>query len=108
MPPSQHDDPNLAEVKAVLERLHRISRGPHADDMQTAKKQAPPRQLTQAAERPVPEEDPGLSPAIETATPRDHRNVTKRRLLQAAAAIAGRLILFGGLSRFIALSRQPA
>src|SRR5258707_8958386 len=58
MPHSQHDDPNLAEVKAVLERLHRISRGPHADDMQTAKKQAPPRKLTQAAERPVPEEDP--------------------------------------------------
>ena len=108
MPHSQHDDPNLAEVKAVLERLHRISRGPHADDMQTAKKQAPPRKLTQAAERPVPEEDPGLSPAIETATPSDHRNVTKRRLLQAAAAIAALLIVFGGIARFMALNRQTS
>src|SRR5260370_34525916 len=105
---SQHDDPNLAEVKAVLERLHRRSRGPHAAAMKAAKKQAPPRQLTQAAERPVPEEDPGLSPAIETAAPSDHRNVTKRRLLQAAAAIAALLIVFGGISRFIALNRQTA
>src|SRR5260370_18837549 len=95
---SQHDDPNLAEVKAVLERLHRISRGPHADDMQTAKKQAPPRQLTQAAERPGPEEDPCLSPAIETATPSDHRNVTKRRLLQSTATIPSLLIDSGDCS----------
>src|SRR5260370_15818349 len=105
---SQHDDPNLAEVKAVLERLHRISRGPHADDMQTAKKQAPPRQVTRGAEGPVPEEAPGLSPAIETATPSDHRNVTKRRLLQAAAAIAALLIVFGGIARFMALNRQTS
>jgi hypothetical protein len=105
---SQHDDPNLAEVKAVLERLHRISRGPHADDMQTAKKQAPPRQSPQAAERLVPEEGSKLSPAIEAAAPSDHPNVTKRRLLQAAAAIAALLILFGGIARFMALNRQTA
>jgi hypothetical protein len=105
---SQHDDPNLAEVKAVLDRLHRISRGLHADDMQTAKKQAPPRQLPQAAERLVPEEDPALSPAIETATPSDHPNVTKRRLLQAVAAIAALLVVFGGIARFTALNRQTA
>ncbi len=105
---SQHDDPNLTEVKAVLERLHRISRGQHADDMQTAKKQALPRQFPQAAERLVPEEDPSLSPAIETAAPSDHPNVTKRRLLQAAAAIAVLLIVFGGIARFMALNRQTA
>jgi hypothetical protein len=105
---SQHDDPNLAEVKAVLERLHRISRGPHADDMQTAKKQAPPRQSPQAAERLVPEEGSKLSLAIEAAAPSDHPNVTKRRLLQAAAAIAALLIVFGGIARFMALNRQTA
>ena len=107
MPHSQHDDPNLAEVKAVLERLHRISRGPHSDDMQTAKKQAPSRQLPQAAERLVPEEE-SLSPAIETAAPSDHPNVTKRRLFHAAAAIAALLIVFGGIARFMALNRQTA
>lgn len=107
MPHSQHDDPNLAEVKAVLERLHRISRGPYADDMQTAKSQAPPRQLPQAAERLAPEQE-SLSPAIETATPSHHPNVTKRRLRQAAAAIAALLIVFGGISRYVALNRQTA
>src|SRR5258708_18082728 len=105
---SQLDDPNLAEVKAVLERLHQISRGPHADDMQTAKTLAPPRQLPQAAESLVTAEDPGLSPAIETAAPSDHPNLTKRRLLQAAAAIAALLIAFGGIARFMASNRQTA
>jgi hypothetical protein len=105
---SQHDDPNLAEVKAVLKRLHQISRGPHADDMQTAKTLAPPRQLPQAAESLVTAEDPRLSPAIETAAPSDHPNLTKRRLLQAAAAIAALLIAFGGIARFMASNRQTA
>jgi hypothetical protein len=105
---SQHDDPNLAEVKAVLERLHRISRGPHADDRQAAKKQAPLPQLPQAAERLGPEEGSRLSPAVETAAPGDHPNVTKRRLLQGAAAIATLLIVFGGIARFMASNRQTA
>jgi hypothetical protein len=108
MPHSHHDDPNLAEVKAVLERLHRVSRGPHADDMQTAKKQAPPRQWPQAAEKRGPEEEESLSAAVDTANPSDHPNVTKRRLLHAAAAIAALLIVFGGISRFMALNRQTA
>jgi hypothetical protein len=105
---SQHDDPNLAEVKAVLERLHRISRGPHADDMQTDKNRAPPRELPQAAESLVPEADPRLSPDIETVAPNDHPNRTKRRLLRAAAAIAALLMVFGGIARFMAFNRPTA
>src|SRR6516225_2387307 len=103
---SQHDDPNLAEVKAVLERLHRISRGPHTDDMPTDKKPAP-RQLPQTAER-LAEEDPRLSPATETAAPSGHANVTKRRLLQAAGAITALLIVFAGINRFMAFNRPTA
>jgi len=103
---SQHDDPNLAEVKAVLERLHRISRGPHADDMQTAETQAPPRQLPQTAERL--EEDSGLSPAIEIAAPGDPPNVAKRRLLQAAGAITALLVVSAGINRFVTFNRQTA
>jgi hypothetical protein len=99
---SQHDDPNLSEVKAVLERLHRISRGPHADDLQTAKNPASPRQLPSAAESLV------LSPAIETVAPNDHPNLTKRGLLQAAAAIAALLIVIGGIVKFTAFNRQTA
>jgi hypothetical protein len=105
---SQHDDPNLAEVKAVLKRLHRISRGPRADDMQTANKQALPRQLPQAAERLVPEEDSRLTPAIETAVLGGHSDVTKRRLLQTAGAIAALLVVLGGINRFMASNRQTA
>jgi hypothetical protein len=105
---SQHDDPNLAEVKAVLERLHRMSHGLRADDMQTAKKQAPPPQLPQAAESLMAEEHAGLSPAIETAAPGDRPSVKKRQLLQAAAATAALLIVFGGIARFMAFNRQTA
>jgi hypothetical protein len=104
---SQHDDPNLAEVKAVLERLHRISRGRHADDMQADKKQPSPRQLPQAAER-LAEEGSGLSPAIDARVPSAPPNVAKRRLLQAAGAIAALLVVFAGINRFMAFNRPAA
>jgi hypothetical protein len=64
--------------------------------------------LPQAAESLVPEEDARLSSAIETAAPSDHTNVTKRRLLQAAAAIAALLMIFGSIARFMAFNRQTA
>jgi hypothetical protein len=103
---SQHDDPYLAEVKAVLQRLHRISRGRHADDTQTAKMQTPPRHLPKSDERLAPEEGSRLSSAIETAGSSDHSNVTKRRLVQAAVAIAALLIVFAGIDRFVAFNRR--
>jgi len=108
---SKHDDSKLAEVKAVLERLQRISRGPQADDTQTAKKQAAPPQLPQVAERLAPGEDSGLSPQVDTAAPSVHLDVTKRRLVQAAAATAALLAVFGGiykLMKLVAFNRQTA
>ena len=104
---SQHDDPSLAEVKAVLERLHRISRGRHADDMQADKKQPSPPQLPQAAER-LAEEGSGLSPAVGAPVPSAPPNVAKRRLLQAAGAIAALLVVFAGINRFMAFNRPAA
>ena len=64
--------------------------------------------LPQTAGGLVSEEHSRLSPAIETAAPGDHPNVTKRRLLQAAGAIAALLVVSGGINRFMAFNRQTA
>lgn len=104
---SEHDDLNLVEVKAVLQRLQRISRGPHAGSTQTARKQAPPRELTQATERLVPRDDPGVSPAVDTPVPGGHPDATKR-LVQAAVAVAALLVVLAGIDRFMAFNRMTA
>lgn len=103
---SKHDDPNLAEVKAVLKRLQRMSRGPQADGTQTV-----PHELPQVAERLVPGEDSGLSRPVETAAPSQHPNITKRRLVQAAAATAALLAVVAGITKLMTLmasNRQTA
>jgi hypothetical protein len=105
---SKHHDRNLVEVRAVLERLQRISRGPRADDSQTAKKQAPPRRSPPAAEPPMLAEDSRLSAAIEAAASSDRPNVTRRRLVEAAAAIAALLVVLAGIERFLAFNRPTA
>src|SRR5215813_8437819 len=105
---SLNDDRRLAEVKAVLKRLHRISHGPHADDVQTATKQAPPRHSPQAAECLVPEDDSRVSPVIETAAASDHPEVTKRRLVQAAIAAGALLVALAGIGGFMASNRRTA
>jgi hypothetical protein len=104
---SQHDGPDLAEVKAVLERLHQISRGPHTDDVQLDKKQAPPRELPQP-ERLAPQENSRPPGAIWTLAPSDRARVTKRRLLQAGGVIAALLVAFAGINRFMASNRPTA
>jgi hypothetical protein len=73
---AKHDDPNLDEVKAVLERLQRISRYPRA--MQTAGEHAASRPLPQPPESPVSAGDFRPSSAEGTAGA-GQANITKPR-----------------------------
>jgi hypothetical protein len=102
---SKHDDANLSEVKAVLDRLQRISRKPNAAGAQTAEDDAALTRSPQPAE-PASVEDGGASPPIWTASPIPQVNAP--RLVKAAVLVVGLLAVFVGIGIFIGIERQPA
>lgn len=104
---SEQDDPNLSEVKAVLERLQRISRGrpprgPHVSDTDNGASPHAPR----AAEQPVVEVESGFTaPYDVAASDRPVSNPIRRRV-GAVTAVAALLIGLVGAYVFFELTRH--
>jgi hypothetical protein len=95
MPHSKQDDPNLSEVKAVLERLQRISRGPNTRGLHTVNEDyAAWRPAPQPAEQSVTEVKGGPTLPLGMAAPDDPMNVPMRRVVGAVAVIATLLAAF--------------
>jgi hypothetical protein len=105
MPHSKHDDADLSEVKAVLDRLQRISRKPHAGGAQTAEDDAALTRSPQPAE-PTSAEDGGSSPPIRTASLIPQLNAP--RLVKAAALIMPLLAAFVVIAILVGTDRRPA
>lgn len=102
---SKHDDANLSEVKAVLDRLQRISRKPHAGGAQTAEDDAALTRSPQPAE-PASAEDGSFSPPIRTASLIPQANAP--RLVKAAVWIMPLLAVFVVIAIFVGTDRRPA
>lgn len=99
MDQSKHDDANLAEVKAVLDRLQRISGKPLAGSSRTAGDDAGQKQPAQTA----PTEDGRSSPSVTFGS-----HVRDRRLLKAAVLIGALLAISMSATVFVANSRRAA
>jgi hypothetical protein len=103
MSQSKRDDLNLTEVKAVLGRLQRISRNPHAADPQTAADDDVA--LLSSPRPPAPgpaTQGDGLSgtASLQQASP--------ARLVKAVVLIVPLLAVLIGIVIFASIDRQPA
>ena len=105
---SGQDDPNISEVKAVLERLQRISRSRNTDGLEASDKDyAAPRHAPGPPERPVAEVESGRTAPHGIAASDQLVNISKRRRVGgAAAAIAALLVAFVGVYMFSGLTHQ--
>jgi hypothetical protein len=94
MQQSERDDPNLAEVKAVLGRLQRISRRPRAGSV-----------LSDEDERP-----PSGGPASGDGAARTEGMALRSApwLVKAAVLVVPALAVVGGVVMFASSNRQPA
>jgi hypothetical protein len=102
---SKHDDADLSEVKAVLDRLQRISRKPHAGGAQTAEDDAALTRSPQPA-KSASVEDGSISLPTRTASRVPQANAT--RLVKAAVLIVPLLAVFVGIAIFGGIDRRPA
>jgi hypothetical protein len=104
---SRQDDPNISEVKAVLERLQRISRSRNTDGLEASDKDyAAPRHAPGPPERPVAEVESGRTAPHGIAASDQLVNISKRRRFGAAAVIAALLAAFVGVYMFSGLTHQ--
>jgi hypothetical protein len=97
---TKHDDPSIAEVKAVLDRLQRISRKPHAAGAQTAEDDgaavAGPAASAEGSRFPVP-----VSMASLMSQANASRLVNGRVLITSLVAV-------GAVAIFVAINWRPA
>ena len=104
---SGQDDPNISEVKAVLERLQRISRSRNTDGLEASDKDyAAPRHGPRPPERPVAEVESGRTAPHGIAASDRLVNISNRRRVGAAAVIAALLVAFVGVYMFAGLTHQ--
>jgi hypothetical protein len=104
---SEQDDPNISEVKAVLERLQQISRSRNTGGLESpGKDYAATRHAPRPAERPVAELESGRTAPHSIATSDQPVNIPKRRRAAAAAVIAGLLVASVGVYVLFGLTHQ--
>jgi hypothetical protein len=97
---SKHDDLNLAEVKAVLDRLQRISRKPHAAGAQTGEND------DAAVVGPTPAEGGRFSLPVRIASLIPRANASG--LAKASVLIISLLAVFGAAAIFVGSDWRPA
>jgi hypothetical protein len=83
---SRQDDPNLSEVKAVLERLQRISRSPDSGGQHVTDKGHTAQQPAEGSPA-----EPGIAPPLSNAAPDGPAKASMRRVVGVASVIAGLL-----------------